>query len=58
MAKSESGRIVVELDPAQKRRLYSALAMENKTLKKWLMEQVNAYLARSKESYSRGGDGE
>ncbi len=37
MAIGESGRIVLEVDPELKRRLYSALALENKTLKKWFI---------------------
>lgn len=38
MAIGQSGRIVLEIDPALKRRLYSALALENKTLKEWFIE--------------------
>ena len=53
MPTSRTGRIVVELDPKQKRKLYSALAMENKTLKEWLVEQVNTYLARSEKASDR-----
>ncbi|WP_420723691.1 hypothetical protein [Hwanghaeella sp. LZ110] len=45
MARSESGRIVVELEPSLKRRLYSALAMDNQTLKDWMIKQVEAYLS-------------
>lgn len=37
MAIGESGRIVLEIDPELKRRLYSALALENKTLKEWFI---------------------
>lgn len=37
MAIGESGRIVIEIDPELKRRLYSALALENKTLKEWFI---------------------
>jgi len=44
MPKGQSGRIVVELEPALKRQLYSALAIDNKTLKQWVEEQVEAYL--------------
>ena len=53
MARSGTGRIVVEIDPVQKRELYSALAMEGKTFKKWLVEQVTAYLAQ--EPAGQGG---
>ena len=45
----------MELEPSQKRRLYSALAMENKTLKDWLVEQVDAYLAQASDNSSDKG---
>lgn len=37
MAIGGSGRIVLEIDPELKRRLYSMLALENKTLKEWFV---------------------
>lgn len=37
MAIGESGRIVLEVDPELKRRLYSKLALENKSLKEWFI---------------------
>ncbi len=37
MAIGESGRIVLEIDPELKRKLYSTLALENKTLKEWFI---------------------
>ena len=37
MAIGISGRIVLEVDPELKRRLYSTLALENKTLKEWFI---------------------
>ena len=37
MAIGESGRIVLEIDPELKRRLYSTLALENKTLREWFI---------------------
>lgn len=49
MAKGDSGRIVVELDPSVKRRLYSALALENKTLKDWMIERIERYISESPE---------
>lgn len=45
MAKGESGRIVVEVSPELKCELYSALALQNKTLKEWFLECSRAYLA-------------
>ena len=44
MAHTESGRIVVHLDPMLKRRLYAALAMDNSTLKEWFTKSVERYL--------------
>lgn len=55
MAKGESGRVVVELEPTQKRQLYSALAIENKTLKDWMIERIEQYLSESNESKSEAG---
>jgi hypothetical protein len=45
MAKGDSGRIVVDVDPALKRRLYSALAMEDCTLKDWFIAAAESYLS-------------
>ena len=44
MPKGESGRLVIEVDPALKRRLYSALAIEGSTLKDWFIEVASAYI--------------
>ena len=44
MPHTESGRIVVHIDPMLKRRLYAALAMENSTLKEWFTKSVERYL--------------
>ncbi len=44
MPKGESGRIVVDVDPTLKRRLYSALAMEDSTLKEWFIQAAGRYL--------------
>ena len=43
--RGKSGRIVVQLDPAIKRRLYSKLASDGLTLKDWLTQKIDAYLA-------------
>jgi hypothetical protein len=37
MARGESGRIVIEIEPEIKRRLYSALALDGSTLKDWFV---------------------
>jgi len=45
MPKGASGRVVIELEPLLKRRLYSALAIENLTLKEWFVGAASHYLA-------------
>ena len=40
-----SGRVVVEIDPALKRRLHSKLAADGTNLKEWFLRQVDAYLS-------------
>ena len=44
MSRGPSGRIVVEVDPALKKRLHAALALDGTTLKDWLRKQAEAYL--------------
>jgi len=44
MAKGRSGRIVIEVDPALKRELYGALAVDDSTLKEWFLAHVGEYL--------------
>ena len=53
MAKSDSGRIVAELEPSLKRKLYSALAMENKTLKEWIIERAELYLSDNNDKIEK-----
>ena len=38
MARGDSGRIVIEVEPEVKRRLYSALALSGSTLKDWFLK--------------------
>ena len=47
MARSISGRVVLEVSPELKRRLHSRLAAEGRTLKDWFLEQASTYLSRS-----------
>ena len=47
MARGESGRIVIEVDPVLKRRLYASLAAEGSTLKDWFIENVGRYVDES-----------
>ena len=44
MARGESGRIVLEIDPSQKDSLYSALTRDGLTLKDWFLQQTSHYL--------------
>lgn len=44
MARGESGRIVLEIDPSQKDDLYSALTKDGLTLKDWFLRQAAQYL--------------
>ena len=43
MARGESGRIVIEVEPEVKRRLYSALALSGSTLKDWFVQSAIEY---------------
>lgn len=54
MAVGKSGRIVLEVEPEMKRRLYSALAFERKTLKEWFILVAEEYI-RSQEQPSMFG---
>jgi len=43
MPRGPSGRLVIEIDPALKRRLHSALVADGITLKDWFVAQVDAF---------------
>lgn len=45
MAKGESGRIVLEVDPVLKKTLYSILALDQKTLKDWFVENAENHIS-------------
>ena len=47
MAKGDSGRIVIEVDPELKRELYAILARDRSTLKDWFVQRANNYVASS-----------
>ena len=49
MPKGESGRVVIEIEPALKRRLYSALAIDNSTLKQWFVDAAQQYVAEHEQ---------
>lgn len=44
MARGKSGRIVLEVDPEEKRELYEALEEEGVTLKDWFLGQARHFL--------------
>ena len=44
MARGQSGRVVLEIDPGVKRALHARLAAEGRTLKDWFLEQANDFL--------------
>jgi len=44
MARGESGRIVLEIDPAEKHDLYDALTRDGMTLKDWFLRRAEEYL--------------
>lgn len=44
MSIGNSGRIVLEVDPDMKRRLYAALAGNGLTLKAWFIQEASAYI--------------
>ena len=46
LAKGQSGRLVIEVDPAFKRKLYSTLASDGLTLKAWFVEEAQNYIGR------------
>ena len=53
MAKGESGRIVVEVEPSLKRQLYSVLAIESSTLKDWFIQSAENYIKDKAESIQK-----
>lgn len=56
MARGSSGRVVVEIDPQLKRRLYAALAAESLTLKDWFTQRAEEQVAdREQPSLFAGG---
>lgn len=49
MARGDSGRIVVEVDPHLKNDLYVELAKQRLTLKAWFMETAQRYIAQQRQ---------
>ena len=50
MSIGSSGRIVIEVDPATKRDLYSALAKDGLTLKDWFLQNTASYLVNHRRA--------
>lgn len=46
MARGDSGRVVIEVDPDLKSALYVALAADNTTLKAWFIREAGRYVQR------------
>ena len=49
MAVGDSGRIVIDVDPEVKRRLYSALALSGSTLKDWFLKNAFTFCDESQQ---------
>ena len=47
MARGDSGKIVLEIEPAGKEELYSAVKKDGMTMKEWFLRQKANYLGRS-----------
>jgi hypothetical protein len=47
MARGMSGRIVIEVEPELKRRLYAVLAMSGSTLKDWFVASASQHCDRA-----------
>lgn len=60
MAVGESGRIVIDVDPEVKRRLYSALALSGSTLKDWFLKSARSFCDESTQPmlFNTDGNGE
>jgi hypothetical protein len=50
MSIGNSGRIVIEVEPEAKRRLYAALVRDGLTLKDWFLKNAEIYLAESEDT--------
>ncbi len=49
MSRGPSGRIVVEIEPELKQRLYAELSRDNLTLKEWLIAHAEKYIAERRQ---------
>lgn len=44
MSRSNSGRIVIEIDPKKKQKLHAMLALQGITMKSWFLNHVDEYM--------------
>ena len=51
MARGDSGRLVLEVDPEFKREFYAALALEGLTAKDWFLRQARDYVDRARQPW-------
>ena len=58
MSIGNSGRIVIEVEPEAKRRLYAALALDGLTLKEWFLKAAHIYMQTADQAPSAYGAGE
>lgn len=58
MPRSDSGRIVLEVDPKLKSVLYALLALDQMTLREWFIDRAESYISNNKADLStlRGVD--
>ena len=49
MARGKSGRIVIEIDPKLKRRLYATLEYKQETMKEWFVKEAEGLIYETKK---------
>jgi hypothetical protein len=54
VARGKSGRVVVDVDPAMKARMYVVLAEQGLTMRDWFVQRAQAFVERPKESETTG----
>jgi len=57
VARGKSGRVVVDVDPALKARMYVALAQHDLTMRDWFMQRAQELVGTRKKSASPRGRG-
>ncbi len=56
MARGDSGRIVLEINPADKQELYDALIRDGMTLKDWFLRRADEYLRKRRQGQFFGAE--